>query len=107
MADFPDAFLYPVLVATVKSSGFMVIKFMEHTLLHGLNKPFTIPHHSAKTMILAASLQVLQQQGTLAINQEHLLVALMVLTFTIRIVTTIFHSFKVSNKVSKKTEKFE
>jgi hypothetical protein len=42
--ESPGYLVYPVVFALVKSSGFMILKYAEHVLLHGLNKPFTIPN---------------------------------------------------------------
>merc|ERR1719245_2877206 len=68
LAQYPQAWLYPVVFATLCSSGFMVVKYMEHILLSGLSKPFTIPHHSTKTMFLGACFLLAQNQGLLAVN---------------------------------------
>ncbi len=42
--ESPGYLVYPVVFALVKSSGFMILKYGEHVLLHGLNKAFTIPN---------------------------------------------------------------
>ena len=51
LALYPNTFLIPVLVATVKSSGFMLVKYYEHILLHGLDRGFSLPNHATKTMV--------------------------------------------------------
>jgi len=95
LVDYPDAFLYPVVFATIKSSGFMIVKYVEHTLVNGLSKPFTVPHHSAKTMFLAACVLTAHHQGFMSgASQESLFVSLVLLTFSFRIFTTNFEVFK-------------
>ena len=96
LADHPDAFLYPVVFATIKSSGFMIVKYLEHTLVNGLSKPFTVPHHSSKTMFFAACILTAHHQGyIISATRENLFVSLVLLTFSFRILTSNFEAFKV------------
>ena len=96
ISDYPDAFLYPVVFATIKSTGFMIVKWMEHTLVNGLSKPFTVPHHSSKTMFFAACILTAHHQGyIISATQENLFASLVLLTFTFRILTSNFEAFKV------------
>lgn len=72
LSDYPDAVIYPIFFATIKSSGFMVIKYIETVLVGSLSKPFTISHHSTKSMMVAASLLVARHRGLLALPHEDL-----------------------------------
>ena len=91
----PDAWLYPVIFATLSSSGFVVVKYVEHILLSGLSKPFTIPHHSTKTMFLGACFLLAQNQGLLAVNLTDLFTAIVLAAFLFRISTTYFVNMRV------------
>ena len=95
LAQYPQAWLYPVIFATLTSSGFMVVKYVEHILLSGLSKPFTIPHHSTKTMLLGAIFIVAQKQGVLPVNLTDLFAGLVLAAFAFRITTTYFLAMKV------------
>jgi len=92
METHPDAFLYPVVFATVKSSGFVLVKYLEQVVLHGWEKgPFVLPHHSTKTMVLAACLLSGQRLGHLpwlATTQASLHTMLVLLAISIRLLTT-------------------
>ena len=68
---------------------------MEHILLSGLSKPFTIPHHSTKTMLLGAIFIVAQKQGVLPVNLTDLFAGLVLAAFAFRITTTYFLAMKV------------
>ena len=96
LAQYPQAWLYPVIFATLCSSGFMVVKYVEHILLSGLSKPFTIPHHSTKTMVLGAIFIVAQKQGVFPVNLTDLFAGLVLSAFAFRITTTYFLAMKVS-----------
>ena len=72
LSDYPDAVIYPIFFATIKSSGFMVIKYIETVLVGSLSQPFTISHHSTKSMMVAASLLVARHRGLLALPHEDL-----------------------------------
>ena len=74
LSDYPDAVIYPIFFATIKSSGFMVIKYIEAVLVGvgSLSQPFTISHHSTKSMMVAASLLVARHRGLLALPHEDL-----------------------------------
>ena len=96
IADHPDTFLYPVVFATIKSSGFMIVKYVEHSLVNGLSKPFTVPHHSSKTMFFAACILTAHHQGfIISATQESLFVSLVLVTFSFRILTSSIEAFKV------------
>ena len=98
LAQYPQAWLYPVIFATLCSSGFMVVKYLEHILLSGLSKPFTIPHHSTKTMLLGAVFIVAQKQGVLPVNLTDLFAGLVLSAFAFRITNSFFLSMKVGTE---------
>ena len=54
--------------ATCKSSGFMVIKYLEHLLDQGLVKPFHIPNYPTKTCVLASMAFAADASGILALG---------------------------------------
>ena len=104
LALYPNAFLIPVLVATVKSSGFMLVKFYEHILLHGLDRGFSLPNHATKTMVnqkcelgtglykvglqvLAGSVLTAGELGWLAASHSDLFTWLVLLAWTVRLST--------------------
>ena len=64
----PGAFLYMTFFATCKSSGFMVIKYLEHLLDQGLVKPFHIPNYPTKTCVLASMAFAADASGILALG---------------------------------------
>ena len=47
-------FVYKVLVGVAKSSGFMVLKYLEHALDKHDLKPFKVPNFPTKTCVLAS-----------------------------------------------------
>jgi len=63
LALHPNTFIYPVIIGTLKSSGFMFLKYAEHIAMNGWTKAFVLPHHSTKTMILAACLLTSHKLG--------------------------------------------
>ena len=73
----------------------MVVKYVEHILLAGLSRPFTIPHHSTKTMLFGAAFIVAQKQGVLPVNLSDLFAGLVLSAFAFRITTTYFLAMKV------------
>jgi len=94
MESHPDCFLYPVVFATVKSSGFVLVKYLEQVVLHGWEKgPFVLPHHSTKTMILSACLLSAHKLGHLPWigKQAELHVILIILAVSIRLITTMLY----------------
>ena len=88
LADHPEAFIYPVFIATLKSSGFMVVKYLEQKLMHGLNKPFKVTSHYTKTMVLAACVLVAQSRGLVTMDQGELYTVMVMLLMVIRIADT-------------------
>lgn len=87
----PSAFLYSVVIATIKSSGFMLVKFAEHAALHGLTKGFVFPHHSSKTMVVAAALLTAQKQGHLQADWDTLYFLLVGWAVLARLITSLVY----------------
>jgi len=88
LSEFPEAFIYPVFIATLKSSGFVVVKYLEQVLMHGLNKPFKVTSHYTKTMVLAACLLVAQSRGLVKMDQGELFSVMVMVLMIIRISDT-------------------
>jgi len=84
----PTSFLYPVVFATLKSSGFMVVKYCEQILLTGLSKAFVLPHHATKTMVVAACLLTAQQLGFLNVDYNDLYCGLVIMAISVRLLTS-------------------
>ena len=93
--EYPDAIIYPIFIATIKSSGFMVVKFLEQVLMQGLSKPFKVSSHYTKTMMLAACLLVAQSRGLVKMDQEGLYCLMVMVTMMVRVSDT-FGILKVS-----------
>ena len=55
-SESPGYFLYPVVFGVIKSSGFMVFKYIEVGLLQGLKTGFKVPNQQTKTMVVSAVL---------------------------------------------------
>jgi len=88
LATHPNSFLYPVVFATLKSSGFMVVKYCEQILLTGLSKAFVLPHHATKTMVVAACLLTAQQLKFINIGYNDLFCGLVVVAMIVRLATS-------------------
>merc|ERR1712083_793561 len=84
----PTSFLYPVVFATLKSSGFMIVKYCEQILLTGLSKAFVLPHHATKTMVVAACLLTAQQLDLLSVDYNDLFCGLVLFAVIVRLVTS-------------------
>ena len=84
----PTSFLYPVVFATLKYSGFMIVKYCEQILLTGLSKAFVLPHHATKTMVVAACLLTAQQLELLSIGYNDLFCGLVVVAICVRLATS-------------------
>jgi len=91
----PGTFLYPVVFATLKSSGFMFVKYVEQLAEHGVDKvAFVLPHHSTKTMVVSAVILTSHQLDLIpALSQgvafKDLHTYLVIMAVSIRIITTI------------------
>lgn len=81
----PHAFLYMTFFATCKSSGFMVIKYVEHLLDHGLVKPFHIPNYPTKTCVLASMAFAADASGILSLGAPSILTYFSFLVLTLRL----------------------
>ena len=88
LSEYPEAFIYPVFIATLKSSGFVVVKYLEQVLMHGLNKPFKVASHYTKTMVLAACLLVAQSRGLVKMDQGELFSVMVMVLMIIRMSDT-------------------
>jgi len=87
----PSAFLYSVVISTIKSSGFMLVKYLEHAAQHGFTKGFVFPHHSSKTMVLAAVLFTAQKHGHLQADWDTLYFLLVIWAVAARIFTSLIY----------------
>merc|ERR1712215_163961 len=88
LENHPNSFLYPVVFATLKSSGFMIVKYCEQILLTGLSKAFVLPHHATKTMVVAACLLTAQKLDFLSVNYDELYCGLVAVACFIRLTTS-------------------
>jgi len=88
LENHPNSFLYPVVFATLKSSGFMIVKYCEQILLSGLSKAFVLPHHATKTMVVAACLLTAQQMDMLSVDYNDLFCGLVLFAVIVRLVTS-------------------
>jgi len=88
LENHPNSFLYPVVFATLKSSGFMIVKYCEQILLSGLSKAFVLPHHATKTMVVAACLLTAQQTEILSVDYNDLFCGLVLFAVIVRLVTS-------------------
>jgi len=84
----PTSFLYPVIFATLKSSGFMIVKYWEQILLTGLSRAFVLPHHATKTMVVAACLLTAQQLKMLSVEYNDLYCGLVLMAICVRLATS-------------------
>ena len=96
LENHPNSFLYPVVFATLKSSGFMIVKYCEQILLSGLSKAFVLPHHATKTMVVAACLLTAQQMDMLSVDYNDLFCGLVLMAIFVRLLTS--WVFKVGKK---------
>ena len=60
---YPDAFIYMVVFAVCKSSGFMVLKYLENALSAKSWPSFHVPNYPTKTCILASAVFAAQASG--------------------------------------------
>ena len=82
----PNTVLYPIVVATAKSSGFMFIKYAEAVIFNA--KPpngFAVPNHHSKTCILAAVLFTARSAGYLDVGVKPLLLIHLLIALSLRI----------------------
>eukprot|EP00092_Neocalanus_flemingeri_P024460 GFUD01026524.1.p1 GENE.GFUD01026524.1~~GFUD01026524.1.p1 ORF type:complete len:261 (+),score=81.83 GFUD01026524.1:287-1069(+) len=84
----PTSFLYPVVFATLKSSGFMIIKYCEQLFMTGLSRAFVLPHHATKTMVVAACLLTAQQLELLSVGYNDLFCGLVLMAICVRLATS-------------------
>jgi len=104
-----------------KSSGFMVLKYVEHVLEAGWSKPFTIPNYPTKTCVLASTAFAAQACGLFDFGSNSgLLAGLTLLAVNLRLFCQTMDPYegfenitcnvffgkvnKVDEKASKKTQ---
>lgn len=78
-SNHPSAFLYMAFMGVCKSSGFMVFKYLEHALDHGLNKAFVVPNHPSKTCVLASVAFAAQTSGLVNLGGHKLILTVLTL----------------------------
>ena len=85
-AVYPNTILYPFVFATVKSSGFMFIKYIEG-LVYGKKIPngFVVPNHHSKTCMLAAVLFIASDIGFLEVEKKLLLLLCISIALSLRL----------------------
>lgn len=59
----PKAFIYMAFIGVCKSSGFMVLKYLENAFDHGCREPFKIPNYPTKTCVWASVAFAAQASG--------------------------------------------
>jgi len=85
LEEQPGTFIYPVALATITSSGLMIVKYVEQLLL-GKDCAFMIKQHATKTMAAAAVILTAEAQGYLqGLSQEELFCALVVAAILLRL----------------------
>merc|ERR1719402_2088917 len=87
VAEHPASLLVPVVLATLASSGFMVVKYVEQVVVQR-DRTFTIRHHATKTMAVAAVLLTLQAHGLVQVEADTIQAAMVLLAITLRLVTS-------------------
>ena len=87
VTEHPSSLLVPVVLATLASSGFMVVKYVEQVVLQR-DRTFTVRHHATKTMAVAAALLTLQAHGLLEVEADTIQAAMVLLAVTLRLVTS-------------------
>lgn len=84
-AVYPNTILYPFVFATVKSSGFMFIKYAEAIIFTNKSNGFVVPNHHSKTCILAAILFIASDIGYLEVDKKPLLLLCVLIALSLRI----------------------
>ena len=85
-AVHPNAVLYTFVFAIVKSSGFMIIKYVEALIFNTkLPKGFVVPNHHSKTCILAAALFTANSVGYLNVGTQPLLLVCVAIALSLRL----------------------
>lgn len=88
LQDYPGSFLVPVVFASLTSSGFMLVKYLEQVLQTG-DFTFKIRHPSSKTMVVAALLLTAQHLGHLpGISPDDLYCCLVLYAVAVRLLTS-------------------
>jgi len=97
LAVHPSSVIYPAVFANIKSSGFMIVKYIEHVLVNGLSKPFSVPHHSAKTMFISSLVFIAQAQGLILMPISSLLTITAITTAIFRLLSSDLSPIQVSD----------
>merc|ERR1719209_251925 len=85
LEEQPGTFIYPVALATITSSGLMIVKYVEQLLLKK-DCAFVIKQHATKTMAAAAVILTAEAQGHFqALPQEELFCTLVVAAILLRL----------------------
>merc|ERR1711990_820611 len=88
LEEQPGTFFYPVALATLTSSGLMIVKYVEQ-LLQKKDCAFVIKQHATKTMALAAVILTAESKGYFqALPPEELFCALVVTAVLLRIIVS-------------------
>ncbi len=87
----PTAFIYMVFFAVIKSSGFMVLKYAEHAMDHGLDKPFVVPNYPTKTCVLASVAFAASANGLVGVGMKPLLAGLTLWAVNLRLMALFTH----------------
>ena len=99
LEEQPGTFIYPVALATLTSSGLMIVKYVEQLLL-GKDCAFVIKQHATKTMAAAAVILTAEVQGHFqALPHEELFCALVIAAILLRLLVS-FVSKVTSNQPS-------
>jgi len=84
----PGTYIYPVALATLTSSGLMIVKYLEQLLL-GKDCAFVIKQHATKTMAAAAVILTAEAHGHFqALPHEELFCALVVAAILLRMLVS-------------------
>jgi len=88
LEEQPGTFIYPVALATLTSSGLMIVKYVEQLLL-GKDCAFVIKQHATKTMAAAAVILTAEVQGHFqALPHEELFCALVIAAILLRLLVS-------------------
>merc|ERR1711990_918366 len=88
LEEQPGTFIYPVALATLTSSGLMIVKYVEQLLL-GKDCAFVIKQHATKTMATAAVILTAESKGYFqALPPEELFCALVIAAILLRLLVS-------------------
>merc|ERR1711934_1176632 len=88
LEEQPGTFFYPVALATLTSSGLMIVKYVEQ-LLQKKDCAFVIKQHATKTMAAAAVILTAEVQGNFqALPHEELFCTLVIAAILLRLLVS-------------------